>query len=190
MLHRASHSPPTPSPQYRTTTAVSSTVVISPTLREEGEAREVEMQRGISYSGTITTIKREWREEWDNEGVGEWVAEWATSKESHSTLYFDFMNRNCFLDLVQHIDESVTFLHYPIWLQPLQLRSFILCVFIIGTLQLRLWRETNVKADWLWLTEESRLLYQQRVVSISFYSFLIILSRALRQGFHWEIWHY
>lgn len=44
MLHQASHSPPTPGPQYRTTTAVNSTVVISPPLREGGEAKEVETQ--------------------------------------------------------------------------------------------------------------------------------------------------
>lgn len=85
MLHQTSHSPPTPGPQYRTTTAVNSTVsYLSYTQREKerGEAIEIEIQWGISYSVTKTTVKREWREEWDNEGVSGWVSwwvgEWAT----------------------------------------------------------------------------------------------------------------
>jgi len=70
---------------------------LSCTQRGRRTKLDGEIQWGISYSATKTTVKREWRVEWDNEGASEWVGEWATSKKSHSTLlYFDFINGNGF----------------------------------------------------------------------------------------------
>ena len=135
MLHRASHSPPTPGPQYRTTTAVNSTVVISPTLREGGDAREVERQWGISYSVTKTTVKREWGK---SKIMREWVGEWASRKSYSTVLYIDFMNGNSSPDLIQHIDKSVNFFSH-LRFSPNHCNStfFPPRVFIMVTFQLK-----------------------------------------------------